>query len=254
MRRNILFISVLFGWLFVAPAAFATSYSGSTLLDWSTLTFSGIGFSFSSQFQSQFTHVDVDEVALLTPGGKLSTFNDPSWVSHTLIDSISQIGTAVSIADTSVLYASASQTGIGAAVASTERFASFIPTATGNLTISINYTLMQSGVLDNTPFLGNQRIFATTSAFLNLTASGFPFNPITADITTSGAGLRNELKTGTLSFTRWFNAGESGELRLGVSSISAQVVPVPDMLWPTLLGMLGVGLYAERARCRSLMY
>lgn len=54
MRRNLLFASILLGLQLLCSPAFAISYSGSVLLDWNQLSFSGISISPPSP---GFTHL-----------------------------------------------------------------------------------------------------------------------------------------------------------------------------------------------------
>jgi hypothetical protein len=61
-------------------------------------------------------------------------------------------------------------------------------------------------------------------------------------------------KTGILSLTHWFKAGQYLDFQLrATSSTYYASVPIPDMLWPTLVGMVGISLYAERVRRRRLI-
>jgi hypothetical protein len=109
------------------------------------------------------------------------------------------------------------------------------------LTPSIQYSLAQAGVLQNTPEPFNQNITSFNNATMFLGKS------VAGDAKTAfGAGLRNNLETGILSVTGWFNEGESGSLHLSLLSSSDRHVPIPDMLLPTLIGIIGVVIHARR--------
>lgn len=64
----------------------------------------------------------------------------------------------------------------------------------------------------------------------------------------SGIGSR----VGTLSLTRFFGTGESGNFLL---ETKMHAVPAPDMLWPTLIGMIAIAVFfRRRQRSEAMTY
>ena len=123
------------------------------------------------------------------------------------------------------------------------RAATFTAVDTGRLTISIDYTLQHVGVL--TPPGG---FSASESVYLHL--AGDTFNDSTSR-SLSSILLSDGKETGILSLTGPYKNGELGffiteALANGSSGVSS--VPLPDMLWPTLVGMIGLAFYVERTR------
>jgi hypothetical protein len=120
-------------------------------------------------------------------------------------------------------------------------------TQAGSLSISINYSLSHSGVLATPDFNANGALgmgvgyFETPShQFLVETfhirdfQSPTLFDPIN--------------QHGTLRLTHLFaNAGESIPFEI-FAQTRVEKVPEPDMLWPTLAGMIGIAVFAERMR------
>ena len=243
MRTPFLFMAPILAVLLLAQPAFAISYSSSAILDFGTLMIGGISISPGNEFsqvreQRQFAGVNDSE--------RFSTNN--SWVSNTVIQDMPNVGSARSILEPSLIQSSASLTGRGTVGADTTRQFFFIANEPGDLTVSINYTLSQVGVLDPKiePLLNGV-------AFVDISLFPFtsPFVSDSAVLTTIDSVLGDGSKTGTLSFTGHFSPervdqGVSAILTMRATS-RAERVPVPDMLWPTVIGMIGlVGLVMWR--------
>jgi hypothetical protein len=75
----------------------------------------------------------------------------------------------------------------------------------------------------------------------------FLSNGIADRLQTQGSLPGDSSKTGILSLTQWFNAGQEATLNLRTTSFVAQV-PEPDMLWPTVIAMLGVLFALQRQK------
>jgi hypothetical protein len=246
MRRNILSIGVVLNVLLLASQAFAISYSGSALLDWGKLTFSGINITINSEpLASRFTHL----AGVMEAGGDIGRLDltdgapgfRPGWDDWTVIGSNS-IGTLVTAANVTSLYASATMTGSGPFGFETyvisERGGSLVANQTGYLTVSIPYILTHSGIQSSDVAFTSRGL-----ASLSLNSVGSSTETFVDLHTASGITSR----TGTLSLTRFFNEGEFSTL-LVHGSVTA--VPAPEMLWPTLVGMVGIVLYVEMRRRR----
>jgi hypothetical protein len=235
MRRNLLSSCCLLGLLFLAPPAFAISYSGSTLLDFSNFSISGIGIThLSSMSASQVQSNDVAGPAGHQGDG--AAFIIP-WENHTETNSIPGVVTAVTVADQTQVSTSVTMTLCCAGTAAdpySSRFGSFIANEAGNLTLTIPFTFMHSGVPN--PITGFSSI-----AHANLSLS---------ELSTSAqldAALGIGSHQGLLSLTRFFGAGENGRFGLETSINAAyRSVPEPDLLWPTLSGLVGIALFAMR--------
>jgi hypothetical protein len=167
MRRNILFMGVFFGMFLMAPRAFAVSYSGSVFLDLNTLSFSGIGITPIndpfSQYQIQSTGIILDPHST-NPDRTGTSFFDTNWTSHTLLQNSPELGTAVSIANGTGMYAAASLTGQDIDVtADIFRQRTFSANSTGYLTANIQYSLLQGGVANvmgsDSYLAGNLRVW-----------------------------------------------------------------------------------------------
>jgi hypothetical protein len=241
MRRNFLFPSFLFGLLLIAPQpAFAISYSGSTLLDLSNFSFSGISIidlSFSGQIQSN----DVAGPAG-HQGDGAAFFN--SWVNHTEVNSIPGLVTGVTVANESQLSTSVAMDVCCSGTTAdpySSRSGSFIANQAGNLTLAIPFTLTHSGVPN--PVTGLSSIARASLSLGSLST----FAQLDAAF---GSGSDH----GILSLTRSFGAGETGGFTLETSINAAyRTVPVPDMLWPTLAGMVAMGILSRRREMSEAM-
>jgi hypothetical protein len=240
MRRPLVSLGIfLSSFIFTSPA-FAISYSGSTLLDFSNFSFSGISItnlSSSSQFQVQSNDVagpaghQGDGAAFFTP-----------WENHTEVNSIPGVITAVTVADGSQLSTSVTMNVccIGTtADPYSSRFGSFIANEAGNLSIAIPFSLTHSGV--PSPITGFSSIARASLSLGGISTSA----KLDAAF---GSGSRH----GILSLTRFFGAGETGGFGLETSINAAyRSVPAPDLLWPTLAGMIGIVFLAEWKRLKE---
>jgi len=227
MRRNILFASLVIGLLLLAPPAFAINYSASAWLDFSNLTFSGIGVS-----------LNPDEQRLATSKSVLPSLG---WPDQTLTTDIPGSQTEVVIADSTQGKTSISMTGGDVAFADFIRWGTVVANEAGNLTVSIPYTLMQSGIPTGDPSFSS-----IAEVGLNLPTSDNSASSHLIITNMSGEGSWS----GVLSVTRYFSAGETHSLIVNARN-DARVVPLPNMLWPTLAGMVGLGLLHERQRRRD---
>jgi hypothetical protein len=236
MYRNLFSICFVFAGFIFAQPSFAVSYSASAVVYWDTLNFSGVGITPVSYQQNQSV--------LALPGGTSNTFNENAWTSNTLIASSPQVGTAVSIADSAVLYTSAnvntSEPGFTQAL--TVRQGTFTVNTSGYLTASIQYALSQAGVIHpmtppGTLEGGAFAIFGFQSQISSLNRSLAFLNTL---------DLSNTSKSGALNVTAFFNAGDS--VRFFAHSESSAAVPAPETLLPTLLGLFGLALYYEWTR------
>jgi hypothetical protein len=231
MRRVFL---PLFGLLFLTSPAFAISYSTSAFLDLSTLSFSGISTSsLSSGSQSQTQHTFIT-------GSTTGFSNEPSWLSAMVTQEDPQFGTAVAIAGPNLMTSSITYTGPSGGVSSfVYRDAAFTANSTGYLTASIQYGLAQGGVLANSPLQVGGSNVQMDFVFLS--------NGISDALATHGSVVGDGSRTGILSLTQWFNAGQEARLSLSAASFASSV-PVPDVLWPTLAGLISLAILAERTR------
>jgi hypothetical protein len=235
MRKYLSILGFLSGvMLLLASPAFATSYSSAVLLDWSSLTFSGVGSDLSPGLQGN-SHF-LNECC----SGALA---DPwSDFSRTVI--LPGVAATTTYVDNRSLFASLNvfSPDLYHATIAMARIGQINVLETGFLTMSIPYTIMQAGASS----LGSG-FFSTAQAGLGFCSLGGPACPLTAEIlSTSGDGA----KTGTLSITRFFQAGDQVPFS-AIADIRYNAVPVPDMLWPTLAGLVAIAVYAERIRRRS---
>jgi hypothetical protein len=239
MRRRFPFLAILLAVLLLPPRAFAVSYSAFTVLDLNNLSFNGISLTNLSSING--LQVQANDVA--GPNGHQgdgAAFFTP-WENHTEVNSISGVVTAVTVADQSKLSTSLSMslccTGTTGDPYSS-RFGSFVTNEAGNITVAIPFTLEHSGI--PSPITGFFSI-----AWASLSLSG---------LSTSAqldAAFGNGSRFGTLSLTRFFGAGETGLFGIETSiNASYRAVPLPNMLWPTVAGIVAMFLIAEVKRRR----
>ena len=229
MRRPLLFIGILFSLLLLDPPAFAISYSTSAFLDLTTLSFSGVTISpIGSEGLSQTLSTFLE--------GNTTGGSRPSWISETVNQHDSQIGEAGAIGDSNFMRTSANLIGSSGSLSSfVSRDATFSIIGTGLLTVNIQYALAQSGLLDSAHVGGS--FVSMDFVFLS--------NGVADQLQTQGSLLGTGSKSGTLSLTQWFSAGQEATLNLRTVSF-AQSVPEPDMLWPTIAGVVGIGVLGRR--------
>ncbi len=228
--------------IFSASNARATAIGDSTAsINWNTLTISGIGITFSDRFSfSDYRVVD---------NGTLSedfhTVADTVW-SDTSASVTTTNTTATSFTSDDALSsdanASASVNPSFAYVDFTGAFrgGSFTADATGDLTISADYSLQAEASTD----AGNEWADAWTGAFIfteNITDAVFvqDFSDYWASVfLVPGGGSDFYSDSGTLSITLAFDIGEEGFMQLGVDS-DAYAAVVPE---PATMALLGIGL------------
>jgi hypothetical protein len=231
MRRPLLFIDILFYLLLLASPVFAISYSTSAFLNITTLSFSGV--SISPLGSGGFSQTVSTFLGGTTTGGSKS-----SWVSEKVNQHDSQVGEAGAIGDSKFMGTSANLIGSSGSLSSfVSRDATFSINGTGNLTVSIQYALAQSGLLEPAHVGGS----FVTMDFVFLS------NGIADQLQTQGSFPGDGSKSGTLRLTQWFDAGQEATLNLRTTSFVAQV-PVPDMLWPTLAVIVGLAMFTEKRR------
>jgi hypothetical protein len=243
MRKVLQSLGLALGLFLLVPPVYAVNfnYTGEASLNWNTLRFSGIPITLTEKNQGHG--------AFAPPNHSQNTiFQD--WISHGTSFSFPQ-GETTAIANTNAdsnrLYAFVNLSGVGeparfgggqANSASVERSSYFTAMDTGQLTVSIDYTLRQVGSLPT-------GFEATERGLLVLAAGNFSRSGIDQSLlmTTLGA----HAQSGTLSITESYQRGETGQF-FAEPSVVAGFVPLPDMLWPTVIGMIGLAFYVERTR------
>lgn len=250
MRQSPLLSTLTLGLFLLVPPVHAVNYTGEAWLDWSTLRFSGIPVTMTTDKLQQTTAFALSHNPNQESDGKNEVF--PNWSDHTSTATIPSV-TAVSIADASRLYASVNLTGMGSGEADVTRWGGFSATDTGKLTISIDYSLQQIGASSLKDFPLSSPQTPTVELLIRNEMFGQAFTPGERDSaglpTVSGGGrLVDGDRTGILSVTSSFQRGESGYFVAGALLNAHSGVPVPDMLWPTLAGMIGIAFWAERRR------
>jgi hypothetical protein len=256
MRQHLVSIGFLLG-LALPPPIFATSYSGSALLDLSTLSFAGIKVtaipqtppgSVGPQIQSAMASSTLDP---LFPGhaDACNGFCEGQWEDRTLTAIVPQRAASISTASSAVLSSSTSliagiPNSLGHAAGS--RQGTLTANEAGFLTMKVGYKLMQSGVPSPITNFSSRGLASLFLSDLGPDAS------VVRNDDGFEAASGNVVRTGILSVTRFFGVGESRIF--GVHTFAdfntSQAVPIPDTLWPTLIGMVGFFLLAERKRWR----
>jgi hypothetical protein len=256
MRQHLVSIGLLLG-LALPPPIFAMSYSGSALLDLSTLSFAGIKVtvipqtppgSVGPQIQSAMASSTLDP---LFPGhaDACNGFCEGQWEDRTLTAIVPQRAASISTASSAVLSSSTSliadiPNSLGHAAGS--RQGTLTANEAGFLTMKVGYKLMQSGVPSPITNFSSRGLASLFLSDLGPDAS------VVRNDDGFEAASGNVVRTGILSVTRFFGVGESRIF--GVHTFAdfntSQAVPLPDTLWPTLIGMVGFFLLAERKRWR----
>lgn len=112
----------------------------------------------------------------------------------------------------------------------------------GALTISVGYGL--------TTVVATDVSRAGQGVLLQLSELAGGFNDV--DTATLDARFGAASRTGTLVSTIMMSAGEIARFSLSAGTGGdITSVPEPDMLWPMLIGMVGIAILAERRRHRS---
>jgi hypothetical protein len=252
MRGNLLFVCCILSLLLLAPPAFAISYSASAVFDWSALSISGPAWTQTSTFQ-QANAVSCCPV--------LESFVfDEAWVPRTST-STSGTATATSTVNDNQVLSSATLSPSpfsSSANADASRYFDVVLSTPGTLTVSIPYSMTLNAI--GTP---SEAFTAATHVSLGLNG-----NFSVHQMFLTGSTLQ-EFRDFTLSKTTTFNNASSiastvsGMLRVGVpvetgariiinSAASVTPVPEPNMLWLTLAGLVGIAVYAEWTRRRSV--
>lgn len=234
-------LTLLISLCLTAPA-WALSYTGSAVLDWSALTFSGIS---STVFTSQ---PFLGGAAQMTYAIVQPPFvpDDPhymtEWTTVTYSSFAPDVGTGLAVASPTVLSASASLLGVGDFGVASGRFGELLAHESGALSISIPYVITQA-VAPNlwgapNPVTGS---FASTNVWLGF---GDKTSEVTLDAR-AGTGSRS----GTLISTLIMSAGELTSFGLTASTGgSVRSVPMPDTFWPTAIGIVGLAGFAAWKR------
>ena len=227
-------------------------YSGSAVLDWSSLTFTGVPVLLNGQDAPIMQAQGWNLVNMLPPiepnpafqGTGNSTFGD--WAPLTITASLPGVGSVESTATATQLIAAGTLDNGGLVDSGISRTSGFQISQSGELVVHINYHLSQQG----TPLLvpgwenqaGVQLFFHGQVASASLSSAS---SPSTQD--------------GTLTLTSLVQAGDSGTFAVNAFLQSAPQtsgggsVPLPGMLWPTtFLGLAGLGWLWVREWRRTL--
>ncbi|HWF61728.1 MAG TPA: hypothetical protein VN666_15655 [Nitrospira sp.] len=248
MRQSALFSILTLILFLLVPPVHAVNYTGEAVLNWNTLQFSGIPITISTTRGGQGVGGDIFPNSFPSTG-----FPQPR--NGTLTLSVPHVGTSISsmgsnlfgIRSSSPLYASVNTLG-GEGDAGADRNNFFTAMGTGQLTVGIDYTLQQIGQSSLPSDFVSRDI-----GILSLFRENYPGPPLEDRVElTSSSG--DNLKSGTLSVTESYQRGDTGGFIATASVITGEQgssVPVPDMLWPTLAGMIGIAFWAERRRCQA---
>ena len=237
MLRNCLCTGCIFGLLlFVIPAS-AYDYTGTTTIDLTTLRFSGIGTTFTPQIKLTEAFV----IGRSPDGGdavqmQMLSEQEGHWADHTFMSSPGQQGTAVALVDSTQFMVSSTLTSAQSVGSDVWRSGELRATEAGTLTVSVQYAMSHSGIPTN---------------LTSFNAHGGPML-IVGDRTAlvhGGDIHSNGTETGTLSVSRAFTQGEAITLIVGAREVAS--VPVPGMLWPTLVIMVGIVCIVARRRPRE---
>jgi len=215
-------------------------YSGSAVLDWSSLTFTGVPVLLNGQDTPILQAQGWNLVNMLPPlepnpafqGTGNSTFGD--WAPLTITASLPGVGSVESTATATQLLAAGTLDNGGLVDSGISRTSGFQISQSGELVVHINYHLSQQG----TPLL--------VPGWENQAAVGLYFGDkqVTDTLSSTSIGSRD----GTLTLTSVVQAGDSGVFAVTASLLSSPQasrggsVPLPGMLWPTtFLGLAGLG-------------
>jgi hypothetical protein len=157
------------------------------------------------------------------------------------VGTVTALGSATEISSSISLISS----GVGSSLIA--RHALLTATQGGWLTININYAITHSGLLaDDADYSSVGRAGLSVGSSFN-TKQQTDFR----DLHLFSMPLQDASRDqrGTASVTYLFDAGESAPLSL-FTTING-TVPLPHMLGPTLVCMVGIGILAGRARRRE---
>jgi len=221
--------------------AFA-DYSGSAMLDWGTLTFSGV------PIQVDTFGINVQETAYLLqgPGGVIhlqsqSPFDEFRTDSQAF--TYAPLGSVSASADNQTISASVSLADVGDAAAFTDRHMTFQVLGSGTLTMSAQYTIQHAGIppLDVTDF--------STSVHTGIALGGGTGNTVIAEATLTP--LSQQLQhAGLFTLSRDYQAGDSGVFSAfaDVTTHRGGSVPLPGMAWLTGSGLVLLAVWRARRR------
>lgn len=234
MRKSPLLSCLTLGLFLLVPPVHAVNYTGEAWLDWTSLKFSGIPI--------RMTETNQTHNVFIHPNSVRSEFFE-DWRPHTTTLNVPQVATAISAADSSRLYASFSTFGSGTGHSEADRVGVFSAMDTGQLTVSIDYTLR---TIDVSSLQSN--LYSWTGVGLRL------YRENTTPIEDHGilnASSRDSVLGGTVSVTQSYQRGAIGNFvatATVLTDVRGSSVPLPDMLWLTLAGMIGIAFWAERRR------
>ena len=235
MFKHIL-LTAISSFVFFAPPAFAISFSGSALLDWSALTMTGIDFTLSD-----FRQVVSANVGSRT--GFVSAVTDPNaWLPSTLSASLPSVGNSTgNISDTSVNGSLSLFSNYAFASGGAARWATITALTPGLLTVSIPYQIQNYGPISGEWFsLTSASIQFTNLDFTGGISDGASFEHSNVTLNASGA-----IMTGLASLTIPLTQGQTGILnfdtRVGAS------VPAPESFPLLGVGLVGLALWHQRS-------
>lgn len=228
MRRKFFFTGFLICLLLSVSPVIALSYSGSSLLDLTSLTFKGINFPLTQDVldsggglslfaQDGVARIDQYAEPFIGPSIQFNESNSDTWKGDQIVTNVPMVGTATTTFDSTQLATSINLISRGLALGSILRQRTIFAQEASYLTVSIQYSLAQSGVPSSlTGFSG--------SSFANMYLGSSPPSH-TLDFCPFGDGSQN----GTLCLTRWFNANESALFALIGGTNASKTVFMPDM-------------------------
>jgi hypothetical protein len=171
------------------------------------------------------------------------------WTTVTFSSLVPDVGTGLAVASPNVLSASGSLLGVGEFGVGSWRFGTVLAHESGALSISIPYVITQA-VVPNVwvapPPNASTGSFALTDVSLSLNLLDLEGTRSSVRLDArSGTGSRS----GTLLGTIMMSAGEQAEFVLQAGTAARVTsVPEPDMLWSTLIGLVGAALFVEQRR------
>jgi hypothetical protein len=235
MFKHIL-LFVISSFLLFAPPAFATSFSGSALLDWSALTMTGIDFTLSDFRQVVNTNIG-------SSTGFVSSVSDPSaWLPSTVSASLPSVGSSsASVSDTSVSGSLSLFSNHAFASGGAARWATITALTPGLLTVSLPYQIENDG-----PISGEWSSLTSASIqFTNLDLTGGISDGASFDHTNASLNASGATVTGIASLIIPFVKGQTGLLNFD-ARVSASV-PEPEPFLLLGVGLIGLALWHQRS-------